>query len=32
VSQKILPGLQVGVDGYYKNARNQLDDGLLGKR
>jgi outer membrane receptor protein involved in Fe transport len=31
VSQKILPGLQVGVDGYYKNARNQLDDGLFGQ-
>ena len=31
VSQKILPGLQVGLDGYYKNARNQLDDGLFGQ-
>ena len=24
-------GLQVGVDGYYKNAKNQLDDGLFGQ-
>jgi outer membrane receptor protein involved in Fe transport len=31
VSQKVLPGLQVGLDGYYKNARNQLDDGLFGQ-
>jgi len=31
LSQKILPGLQVGLDGYYKNARNQLDDGLFGQ-
>src|SRR5260221_3402769 len=31
VSQKVLPGLQVGMDGYYKNARNQLDDGLFGQ-
>ena len=31
VSQKILTGLQVGLDGYYKNARNQLDDGLFGQ-
>ena len=25
-----MPGLQLGVDGYYKNAKNQLDDGLFG--
>jgi outer membrane receptor protein involved in Fe transport len=31
VTQKLLPGLQVGLDGYYKNARNQLDDGLFGQ-
>jgi outer membrane receptor protein involved in Fe transport len=31
VSQKLAPGLQVGVDGYYKAARNQLDDGLFGQ-
>ena len=30
-TQKLLPGLQVGLDGYYKNARNQLDDGLFGQ-
>lgn len=31
VSQKLAPGLQVGLDGYYKTARNQLDDGLFGQ-
>jgi outer membrane receptor for ferrienterochelin and colicin len=31
VSQKLAPGLQVGVDGYYKTAHNQLDDGLFGQ-
>jgi len=31
IGQKILPGLHVGLDGYYKNARNQLDDGLFGQ-
>lgn len=30
VSQGIIPGLQVGVDAYYKQADNQLDDGLFG--
>ena len=30
-SQKIGKHLQVGVDGYYKNAVNQLDDGLFGQ-
>jgi len=31
VSQKIGKHLQVGVDGYYKAAKNQLDDGLFGQ-
>ncbi len=31
VTQKLGPGLQVGIDGYYKSARNQLDDGLFGQ-
>jgi outer membrane receptor protein involved in Fe transport len=31
ISQKITKQLQVGVDGYYKTARNQLDDGLFGQ-
>ena len=31
ITHRILPGLQVGVDGYYKQARNQLDDGLFGQ-
>ena len=31
ISQKLAPGLQVGVDGYYKTAHNQLDDGLFGQ-
>ena len=31
ITQTILPGLQVGVDGYYKKAHNQLDDGLFGQ-
>jgi outer membrane receptor for ferrienterochelin and colicin len=30
-TQKLAPGLQVGLDGYYKEARNQLDDGLFGQ-
>ena len=30
-SQKITPKLQVGVDGYYKTAQQQLDDGLFGQ-
>ena len=25
------PGFQVGLDGYYKRAKNQLDDGLFGQ-
>ncbi len=31
VTQKIGTGLQVGLDGYYKRAVNQLDDGLFGQ-
>ncbi len=31
VSQKIVKGLQAGVDGYYKRAQNQLDDGAFGQ-
>jgi outer membrane receptor protein involved in Fe transport len=31
ISQKLAPGLQVGVDGYYKESKNQLDDGLFGQ-
>ena len=31
ISQKLFPGLQAGVDGYYKRAQNQLDDGLFGQ-
>ncbi len=29
ISQKITPHLTVGVDGYYKIARDQLDDGTF---
>ncbi|HEY2329750.1 MAG TPA: TonB-dependent receptor, partial [Verrucomicrobiae bacterium] len=31
ISQKLAPGLTVGADGYYKQAKNQLDDGLFGQ-
>jgi outer membrane receptor protein involved in Fe transport len=31
ISQKIGKHLQVGLDGYYKNATHQLDDGLFGQ-
>ena len=31
VSQKIGPHVVVGLDGYYKIAQNQLDDGLFGQ-
>ncbi len=31
ISQKITKHLQVGVDGYYKTAKHQLDDGLFGQ-
>jgi TonB dependent receptor len=31
ITQTLAPGLKVGVDGYYKTAKNQLDDGLFGQ-
>ncbi len=31
ITQKFGTGLQLGLDGYYKRARNQLDDGLFGQ-
>jgi outer membrane receptor protein involved in Fe transport len=31
ISQKITKHFQVGLDGYYKTARHQLDDGLFGQ-
>ena len=31
ITQKLAPGLSVGLDGYYKTAQNQLDDGLFGQ-
>ncbi|MGA2443992.1 MAG: TonB-dependent receptor [Opitutaceae bacterium] len=31
ISQTLSSRLQVGLDGYYKTARNQLDDGLFGQ-
>jgi outer membrane receptor protein involved in Fe transport len=31
ITQKIGQGLQLGLDGYYKRAKNQLDDGLFGQ-
>ena len=31
ITQKITKHLKVGVDGYYKTARHQLDDGLFGQ-
>jgi outer membrane receptor protein involved in Fe transport len=30
VDQKLLPGLTMGLDAYYKNTRDQLDDGQFG--
>ena len=30
ITQRIFPGLEVGVDGYYKIARDLLDDGQFG--
>jgi outer membrane receptor protein involved in Fe transport len=30
VDQKVLPGLTLGLDAYYKNARDQIDDGQFG--
>ena len=31
ITQKFGPSLQLGLDGYYKRATNQLDDGLFGQ-
>lgn len=31
VVQQVRPGLQVGLDAYYKEARHALDDGLFGR-
>lgn len=31
VTQTLLPGLEAGVDAYYKRARNLLDDGQFGQ-
>ena len=31
ISQKLAPGFSVGLDAYYKRAKNQLDDGLFGQ-
>ena len=31
VDQKVLPGLDVGIDAYYKDARDMLDDGQFGQ-
>ena len=30
ITQVVMPGLQVGVDAYYKNVRNLLDEGQFG--
>jgi len=31
IAQKVLPGLEVGLDAYYKLARDLLDDGQFGQ-
>ena len=31
IDQTVLPGLTVGLDGYYKLARNMIDDGQFGQ-
>jgi outer membrane receptor protein involved in Fe transport len=31
ISQKLGAGFHVGLDGYYKRAKDQLDDGLFGQ-
>ena len=31
ITQKIGEGFQIGLDGYYKRAKEQLDDGLFGQ-
>ena len=30
INQKVVSGLQLGVDSYYKTSRDQLDDGFFG--
>jgi outer membrane receptor protein involved in Fe transport len=30
VDQKVLPGLTMGLDAYYKNTRDEIDDGQFG--
>ena len=30
VTQKVLPGLEIGVDAYYKSAKDLIDDGQFG--
>jgi outer membrane receptor protein involved in Fe transport len=30
VTQRLLPGLDVGIDAYYKRAKNLIDDGQFG--
>jgi outer membrane receptor protein involved in Fe transport len=30
LDQKVLPGLTMGLDAYYKNTRDQIDDGQFG--
>ncbi len=31
VDQTLLPGLDIGIDGYYKDARDMIDDGQFGQ-
>jgi outer membrane receptor protein involved in Fe transport len=31
ITHQLLPGLTLGVDGYYKTAQDQLDDGFFGQ-
>jgi outer membrane receptor protein involved in Fe transport len=31
VDQTVLPGLTMGIDAYYKDARDQIDDGQFGQ-
>jgi outer membrane receptor protein involved in Fe transport len=31
ITHEVLPGLTLGLDGYYKTAQNQLDDGFFGQ-
>ena len=31
VTQQVVPGVRLGLDGYYKRAKNQLDDGQFGQ-